>query len=175
MLTGERVEHRVGGDVAGLTVGWSRVLVDDTSTSSSVPRRSSSSTSVSAAPALASITNRWSAGSAISIRRSRQASGGVDRAVDRSDAAFGLVEGAAHRGRIGDVGHDDRDLRAARLQLAQLADPARRRVVVGVGGEPAVAHRARRHVVGGEQHEVGLVLGRQVRREDAADTAERRR
>ena len=104
-----------------------------------------------------------------------QTSGGVDRAVDRADAAFGLVEGAAHRGRVGDVGHDDRDLGAARLELAQLADPARGRVVVGVGGEPAVTRRGVRYVVGGEQHEVGLVLGREVRRKDAADAAERAR
>ena len=175
VLTGEGVEHGVGGDVAGLAVGLEQ----------GAGRRHQDERSGAAPLELVDERER---GARLGLDHEAvigrfghldqpvaQAPGGVDRAVDRPDAAFGLVERTPHRGRIGDIGDDDRDLRAARLQLAQLADPARGRVVVRMGGEPAVTHRGFRHVVGGEQHEVGFVLGREVRCEDVSDAAERAR
>ena len=48
-----------------------------------------------------------------------QLAGGVDGAVEPADLALTLVERGAQRRRVGEVGDDDRDLRADRLELGE--------------------------------------------------------
>ena len=98
--------------------------------------------------------------------------GGVDHAVELTEAVHRRFDHGAHLRAVGDVGADHHHLRAERLDLPDLADPQTDAVPLAVRRQPLVPGGALGERRNAEQHQARPVLAGQELGEGEAEAAE---